>query len=94
MVEPFKSEQKGAAKILGLNQQDFSNNPNFLDESGSSSSEEESEGSEASIKSQHIVDELRLPHPERNKLVISVTDTGIGIKKEDQPKIFQLFGKL
>ena len=34
------------------------------------------------------------PMIEKDKLVISVTDTGIGIKKKDIIKLFQLFGTL
>ena len=52
------------------------------------SSSEESDKSDASLKSEHVIDEIKLAHNTRRKLVITVTDTGIGIKKEDQAKIF------
>ena len=32
--------------------------------------------------------------PENNKLFFSVIDTGIGIKRNDQIKLFKIFGKL
>ena len=35
-----------------------------------------------------------LPDPDFDKVVISVTDTGIGIKMKDQDKLFKLFGTL
>lgn len=31
---------------------------------------------------------------EMRKLIFSVTDTGIGIKKQEQTKLFEIFGKL
>ena len=34
------------------------------------------------------------PLQNRNKIVISVMDTGIGIKKKDKLKLFKLFGTL
>lgn len=30
----------------------------------------------------------------QSKIVLSVQDTGVGIKKDDQPKLFKLFGCL
>ena len=33
-------------------------------------------------------------NPENSQIMFSVTDTGIGIKKSDQVKLFQMFGKL
>jgi len=37
--------------------------------------------------------EILKPGP-RDKVVLSVLDNGIGIKKRDQPNLFQLFGCL
>ena len=33
-------------------------------------------------------------HPERDKLLLSIIDTGVGITKSDQQKLFKLFGCL
>jgi signal transduction histidine kinase len=33
-------------------------------------------------------------HATRDKLVIKVKDTGVGIKSKDRIKLFKLFGKL
>lgn len=37
---------------------------------------------------------LMQPDPKADKLVISVQDTGVGIKNKDRIKLFKLFGKL
>lgn len=42
----------------------------------------------------HGIDQIYMPHHEHAKLVVTVYDTGIGIKKEDQLKLFKLFGTL
>jgi len=34
------------------------------------------------------------PDPEKDKLVVTVVDKGIGIKKKDRVKLFKLFGCL
>ena len=41
----------------------------------------------------HKINKIYKPDPE-DKIVISVLDTGIGIKKKDQRKLFKLFGTL
>ena len=33
-------------------------------------------------------------HPDRNFIEISVSDTGIGIKPEDMPKLFKEFSQI
>jgi signal transduction histidine kinase len=43
---------------------------------------------------EHDVDSLFEPDLERNKIVIEVMDSGIGIKKKDKVKLFKLFGCL
>ena len=42
----------------------------------------------------HRIHTIFEPIEKRDKLVISVTDTGIGIKKHDIVKLFKLFGTL
>lgn len=67
-------------------------------DSYSSEKSSDSEGSNTSEDSvflrEHNCDTLFDPHPERNKIVIEVMDTGIGIKKKDKVKLFKLFGCL
>ena len=41
----------------------------------------------------HTISKIYKPDPE-DKIVISVLDTGIGIKKKDKRKLFKLFGTL
>ena len=42
----------------------------------------------------HGLKSLMDPNNSVDKLVISVKDTGIGIKNKDRIKLFKLFGKL
>lgn len=42
----------------------------------------------------HNIDTLYDPDANRDKLVIEVLDSGIGIKKKDKVKLFKLFGCL
>ena len=42
----------------------------------------------------HKLDEIYMPMSDRDKIVISVIDTGVGITKEDRKKLFKLFGKV
>jgi len=69
-----------------MNKYDFS--------SDSMSSDSEDHSRESEFNKEHGVDRIFTPHPENNKIVISVLDTGIGIKKKDRVKLFRLFGTL
>jgi signal transduction histidine kinase len=61
----------------------------------SSKSGSESNGSDASkFMMEHNIDTLFEPEENRDKIVISVIDSGIGIKKKDKVKLFKLFGCL
>ena len=61
----------------------------------SSASENDSENSENSqFNREHKIDSLFDPDPVREKIVIQVLDSGIGIKKKDKVKLFKLFGCL
>ena len=61
----------------------------------SSSSDSDSENSEnSSFNKEHKIDSLFDPDGERDKIVIQVIDSGIGIKKRDKIKLFKLFGCL
>lgn len=60
-----------------------------------SSDSDDSKLSEDSVfLKEHDVDTLFKPDRERNKIVIEVMDSGIGIKKKDKVKLFKLFGCL
>jgi hypothetical protein len=43
---------------------------------------------------EHNIHTLFEPEEHRNKVVITVIDSGIGIKKKDKVKLFKLFGCL
>lgn len=45
-------------------------------------------------KEEHGHMEIFQPEYNRDKLVISVQDTGVGMKKKDKHKLFKLFGRL
>lgn len=63
-------------------------NPSFTSESGSMDSESKK------FEEIHGMNKIMIPHPTVDKLVISVQDTGVGIKNKDRIKLFKLFGKL
>ena len=67
-------------------------------DSYSSDKSSESDGSKLSDDSiflkEHNIDTLFKPERDRNKIVIEVMDTGVGIKKKDKLKLFKLFGCL
>ena len=46
------------------------------------------------FEKEHFIDTLFLPVVGRDKIVISVQDSGIGIKQRDVVKLFKLFGTL
>ena len=76
-----------ASKTLQMYQNDFS--------SISKSSDSDSDDSVAKMFEQdHMIEKICEPIPEHSKLVISVVDSGIGIKKKDRVKLFKLFGTL
>jgi signal transduction histidine kinase len=49
---------------------------------------------EALFEKDHGIKSIPKRHPTRDKLVIKVQDSGIGIKRQDRIKLFRLFGKL
>lgn len=66
-----------------------------VNEENKNKSEEESHDSEVSrFKREHGIQNMFIPDPKRDKLVISVIDTGIGIKTKDKLRLFKLFGTL
>jgi signal transduction histidine kinase len=46
------------------------------------------------FEKEHQISTIFQPHAARDKIVIQVTDTGIGIQKRDMIKLFKLFGTL
>jgi signal transduction histidine kinase len=58
------------------------------------SSGESSESDDSKFEKEHKVETLYNPEVQRDKIVIQVVDTGIGIKKKDKKKLFKLFGCL
>ena len=49
---------------------------------------------DSSFEREHMMDKIYEPIDNLKKIVISVIDTGIGIKKKDRLKLFKLFGCL
>jgi signal transduction histidine kinase len=60
----------------------------------SGSEESSADSEEKAFEKKHGINNIPKRHPTRDKLVIKVKDTGIGIKKLDRIKLFRLFGKL
>jgi signal transduction histidine kinase len=52
------------------------------------------ESDEKNFEQEHGVDIIYLPHHKQDKVIITVFDTGIGIKAKDKIKLFKLFGCL
>lgn len=47
------------------------------------------------IKLRHLQQQSKLfATEEEDKIVLSIIDTGVGVKRKNQDKLFQLFGKL
>ena len=78
---------------------DISINESFFSESSSSHESSDSEGSENDFRKKRKTitakkREAFSPHPTQDKIVVTVQDTGIGIKKLDQKQLFRMFGCL
>jgi hypothetical protein len=63
-------------------------------EEDESSRESSKDSDEAQFNKDHSIDSVFKSDPKRDKIVVEVTDTGIGIKKRDRVKLFKLFGCL
>lgn len=87
-AKPVKKVSKNKSKTFMHMRDDFSETER----------DEESENSNVTdyseFKRLHGLEAIYEPHPEKDKIVISVTDTGVGIKKKDMIKLFKLFGSL
>lgn len=88
MIKGMEPNQKvGARTTLQRIYQD-----SFSSESSSGSDDLKSEVSQ--FDKRHSIERIFEPEYGKDKLVISVIDTGIGIKKKDRIKLFKLFGCL
>ena len=87
LIQPKSGNSKSVSKTLQMYQNEFSTN--------SKGSDSDSEDSAAKVfEQEHMIEKICEAIPEYSKLVISVVDTGIGIKKKDRVKLFKLFGTL
>jgi signal transduction histidine kinase len=72
--------------------------PSFLNSnifsSISPNNEDVSENEYYNFEKEHGVEHIYIPDPIDDKIVITVIDNGIGIKKKDKLKLFKLFGCL
>ena len=84
------SKAKSKSKIQRIYQESFSSNSNHTD----SGSEDTHESAAKKFEKEHNIESMFRPHALRDKLVISVIDSGIGIKPRDKIKLFKLFGTL
>ena len=60
----------------------------------SSGSNSSSDSEESEFKKEHKIETLYRPDDTKDKIIIEVVDSGIGIKKKDKKKLFKLFGCL
>jgi signal transduction histidine kinase len=60
----------------------------------SAHSDESRNSDESKFEKEHRFEDIYAPVNGRDKIVIKVVDTGIGIKKKDRLKLFKLFGTL
>lgn len=66
----------------------------FTSERSSKSGSESNASDNSKFMLEHNIDTLFEPEENRDKVVITVIDSGIGIKKKDKVKLFKLFGCL
>ena len=62
--------------------------------SSESNGNDDSSSSDLTFELERQPEEICKPIEDFDKLVISIIDTGIGIKKKDRAKLFKLFGTL
>jgi len=65
-----------------------------MESSKSSDSKSDSNSEFSEFQRERSINNIYTPIDGSDKIVISVTDTGIGIKKKDKLKLFKLFGTL
>ena len=62
--------------------------------SSSENIEDQEDSENQRFEKEHEIKRIMDPVKNRNKIVITVMDTGIGIKKKEKLKLFKLFGTL
>jgi signal transduction histidine kinase len=67
---------------------------NFVSSSDEEKRSNSSDSDERKFNEIHGIKDIGKKHLDRDKLVIKVQDTGVGIKRQDRLKLFKLFGKL
>ena len=77
---------RGKSKLHKIYEDSFS--------SGTSSESDSIKSETSKFDKEHKIEMIFEPEDRNDKLVISVIDTGIGIKKKDKVKLFKLFGCL
>ena len=60
----------------------------------SDSSEDSMNSDERYFEKEHGIKLIDNPHETKDKIVVRVKDSGVGIKSKDRIKLFKLFGKL
>ena len=85
-----QSKSKSKSKILRIYQESLSSN----DSQNENSSEYSQNSATKKFETEHDIGSMFRPLANRDKLVISVIDSGIGIKPKDKIRLFKLFGTL
>ena len=67
---------------------------NLTEDESESKQSSESQSVYQEFEEEHGFHTVFQPDPEKDKLVVTVVDKGIGIKKKDRVKLFKLFGCL
>lgn len=88
---PNKKKTKSKSKIQRIFQESFSSGSK---DSGASSDSVSHDTEASKFKKEHDIEAMFKPETKRDKLVISVIDSGIGIKPKDKLRLFKLFGCL
>jgi hypothetical protein len=66
----------------------------FSSQDNKSGSDDSHDSDAKRFENEHNIDSMFSPLAKRDKLIISVIDSGIGIKSKDKIRLFKLFGCL
>ena len=89
---------KTSSKSRNVNTE-FRNDDDYYDSFDDSDDSKDSKGrnndskDKGNKKKQYNLDGVYDSHPEKDKIAVTVVDSGIGIKKDDLKKLFRLFGQ-